>query len=67
MVPVQANGQPALALYMRGDDGRHHAFQIQVPTVTEHGISYVAAFFDLDLFPRFGLPDVLPLPAGADR
>jgi len=61
MVPVQANGQPALALYMREADGRHHAFQIQLPTVTADGISAVTAFFDLALFERFGLPDVLPL------
>ncbi len=61
MVRVEANGQPALALYMRGPDGRHHAFQIQVPTLTERGVAYVAAFFDLDLFDRFGLPRLLPL------
>jgi RNA polymerase sigma-70 factor (ECF subfamily) len=60
MVPVAANGQPALALYMRAADGRHHAFQIQLPTVTADGISAVTVFFDLTLFPRFGLPDVLP-------
>ncbi len=60
MVPVRANGRPALALYMLEPDGRHHAFQIQVPTVTAAGISHVAAFFDLDLFDRFGLPRLLP-------
>jgi RNA polymerase sigma-70 factor (ECF subfamily) len=59
MVPVAANGQPALALYMRQPDGRHHAFQVQVPTLTEQGVSYVAAFFDPELFARFGLPEVL--------
>jgi len=62
MLTVEANGQPALALYMLQPDGRHHAFQIQVPTLTERGVSYVAAFFDLRLFARFGLPDVLPVP-----
>jgi RNA polymerase sigma-70 factor, ECF subfamily len=61
MVPVAANGQPALALYMLEEDGRHHAFQLQVPTVTADGITSVIAFFDLALFPRFGLPDVLPV------
>ena len=61
MVQVRANGRPALALYMRGPDGRHHAFQIQVPTLTERGVAYVAAFFDLNLFDRFGLPRLLPL------
>lgn len=62
MLPVSANGQPALALYMRGEDGRHHAFQIQVPTLTEQGVSHVVAFFEVSLFARFGLPEVLPLP-----
>lgn len=59
MVPVSANGQAALALYMRGPDGRHHAFQIQVPTLTEQGVSHVVAFFELSLFERFGLPEVV--------
>jgi len=59
MVAVRANGRPALALYMRGADGRHHAFHLQVPTLTERGVSHVAAFFDPTLFARFGLPEVL--------
>ena len=59
MVAVRANGRPALALYMRGADGRHHAFHLQVPTPTERGVSHVAAFFDPRLFARFGLPEVL--------
>ncbi len=75
MVPVRANGRPALALYMRGEDGRHHAFHVQVPTLTERGFSHVVAFFELSLFDRFGLPRVLPedgderraLLAGAGR
>ncbi|WP_375423638.1 sigma-70 family RNA polymerase sigma factor [uncultured Friedmanniella sp.] len=62
MLPVSANGQAALALYMRGEDGRHHAFQLQVPTVTELGVSHVVAFFETGLFARFGLPDILPVP-----
>jgi len=66
MVPVAANGQRALALYMRESDGGHHAFQIQVPTVTAAGIAHVAAFFDRTLFARFGLPELLPV-AGEPR
>lgn len=61
MVATAANGRPALALYMRGPDGRHHAFQIQVPRLTGDGVSHVVAFFDLELFRRFGLPEVLPV------
>jgi RNA polymerase sigma-70 factor (ECF subfamily) len=70
LLPVSANGTPAFALYMRGPDGRHRPFQLQVPTVRADGISYVAVFFDLALFARFGLPEVLPVgsapePVGA--
>ena len=61
LVPVSANGQPAFALYMIQPDGSHAAFQLQVPTVTAAGISYVACFFDTELFARFGLPDTLAL------
>ena len=63
MVPVSANGRPAFALYMRQPDGRHHRFQLQLPTVGATGISYVAVFFDHTLFDRFGLPAVLPVDA----
>jgi RNA polymerase sigma-70 factor (ECF subfamily) len=67
MVPVMANGRPALALYMLGEDGRHHAFHVQVPTLTPGGFSHVVAFFELTLFDRFGLPRVLPEDAEERR
>jgi hypothetical protein len=51
MVPVSANGQPAFAMYMRGPDGAHHAFQIQVLTVTPTGVSHAVAFFDESKLP----------------
>ena len=61
LVEVSANGGPAWALYMRDpSDGVHHAFQLQVPTVGLSGVTHVAAFFDTNLFARFGLPDELP-------
>jgi RNA polymerase sigma-70 factor (ECF subfamily) len=60
MVPTTANGQPAFGLYMRQPDGSHQAFQIQVLTLTESGVSHVAAFFDTSLFASFGLPEALP-------
>ncbi|MFE4502984.1 sigma-70 family RNA polymerase sigma factor [Rhodococcus sp. NPDC056743] len=56
LLPTSANGQPAFGLYMRQADGIHHAFQLHVLDVTESGISHVTCFFDLSLFPRFGLP-----------
>jgi RNA polymerase sigma-70 factor (ECF subfamily) len=59
MVPTSGNGQPAFALYMREPDGAHRAFQIQVLTLTDRGVSHVSTFFDSTLFEQFGLPDVL--------
>jgi RNA polymerase sigma-70 factor (ECF subfamily) len=60
MLPTFANGQPAFGLYMRGDDGVHRAFHLQVLDVTPSGVRHVAAFFDTSLFETFGLPPVLP-------
>jgi RNA polymerase sigma-70 factor (ECF subfamily) len=59
LVPVRANGGPAFGLYMRGGDGVHRAFHLQVLDLAEGGVAHVAAFFDVSLFPRFGLPAVL--------
>jgi RNA polymerase sigma-70 factor, ECF subfamily len=60
MVATAANRQPAFGMYIRGDDGGWHAFQLHVVTLTSGGISHVTAFFDLTLFPVFGLPMTLP-------
>jgi RNA polymerase sigma-70 factor, ECF subfamily len=60
LLPTEANGQPAFAMYIRGDDGGWLAFQLHVLTLTTRGISHVTAFFDLDLFTTFGLPMTLP-------
>ncbi|WP_028932781.1 sigma-70 family RNA polymerase sigma factor [Pseudonocardia spinosispora] len=59
-LPSSANGQPVLAVYMRGEDGEHHAFQLQQLTLTEAGVSHVACYFDTTLFSAFGLPSTLP-------
>jgi RNA polymerase sigma-70 factor, ECF subfamily len=60
MLPTAANGQAAFGMYLRGDR-EYQAFQLHVVTISESGISHVAAFFDLSLFATFGLPDTLPL------
>ena len=60
MVPTGANGQPAFALYMRGPDGVHRAFQLQVLDLTGDAVGHVGAFFDTSLFASFGLPPELP-------
>ncbi len=56
MVATGANGQPAFGLYMRQLDGSYAPFQLQVLTIGPAGVTHVGCFFDLDLFPRFGLP-----------
>ncbi len=63
LVRTEANGQPAFAVYMRGEDGVHRAFQLQALTLSGSGVSHVASFFDVDLFARFNLPETLPASA----
>ncbi|MDR8413690.1 sigma-70 family RNA polymerase sigma factor [Nonomuraea sp. 3-1Str] len=59
MVAITANGRPALAAYLRGDDGVHHAHAVQVLTVTGTGISRIVSFNDPGLFAAFELPSSL--------
>jgi RNA polymerase sigma-70 factor, ECF subfamily len=60
MIRTAANGQPALAAFLRGHDGVHHAHAIQVLTVTASRVSRVVSFNDPGLFATFGLPPALP-------
>jgi RNA polymerase sigma-70 factor (ECF subfamily) len=60
MRPTRANGQPAFALYMRGEDGSFGPFHLQVLTLGPDGVQHVGAFFGADVFARFGLPESLP-------
>jgi RNA polymerase sigma-70 factor (ECF subfamily) len=59
MVPTRANGQPALAAYVRSQDGGYDLNTLQVLTVTAAGISRNTAFQDAGVFAAFGLPDEL--------
>jgi RNA polymerase sigma-70 factor, ECF subfamily len=59
-LPVSANGQPALAFYLLGADGRHHAHAVTVLTLSDTSITHVVVFIQPDLFPVFGLPELLP-------
>ncbi len=63
LVLAMANGQPALALYMKGVDGVHRAFQIQQVSVRDGAVSAVTCYFDTTLFEKFGLPSVWQPPA----
>ncbi len=59
MLPTRANGQPAVAMYVRGADGVLRAHSLQVLTVEEGAVGRITAFLDVDVFGRFGLPGVL--------
>ena len=59
MIQTSANGQPTLALYMRGPDDVHRAFQVQQLTIRDGAVSAVVCYFDTSLFEVFGLPDRL--------
>ena len=60
VIPVTANGQPAIGAYRIEDDGRHHARMIQVFHAGEQGLTWIPAFHDQKLFPLFGLPLIYP-------
>jgi RNA polymerase sigma-70 factor (ECF subfamily) len=55
LLPTEANGQPAYAVYRLTDEG-WTPFQLHVLALTDGRVSHVSAFFDLSLFPTFGLP-----------
>jgi RNA polymerase sigma-70 factor (ECF subfamily) len=59
LTPTAANGQPALAAYVRAEDGRYRAHGIQVLTVSGAGIARITSFNDPALVATFGLPPVL--------
>jgi RNA polymerase sigma-70 factor (ECF subfamily) len=63
MLPVAANGQPALAAYLRESDGVFHAHAIQVLTVSGGQITRLVSFNDAGLFPAFGLPPTFGVTA----
>ncbi len=60
MLQTSANGQPAFGLYMRTPRGDFEPFHLQVLDLDGDRVRHVAAFFDTDLFTRFGLPARLP-------
>nr|WP_240760151.1 sigma-70 family RNA polymerase sigma factor [Phytoactinopolyspora endophytica] len=67
MVATTANGQPAFGLYMRDENGVHRAFQMHVLTLTASDVGQVTVFFDLTLFPVFGLPMTWPAESGTEQ
>jgi RNA polymerase sigma-70 factor (ECF subfamily) len=60
MVPITANGQPALAGYLLDSEtGQYRAAAIDVLTLEGGLIKEITAFGTPELFPRFGLPTEL--------
>lgn len=61
LVPTRANGQPAFGRYARDPHAPiSHAHGLTVLTLDGARISQVTSFLDTALFPRFGLPRILP-------
>ncbi|MGH3389428.1 MAG: sigma-70 family RNA polymerase sigma factor [Actinomadura sp.] len=60
-LPTGANGQPAVACYLRRDDaGAHHAWSINVLTLRGERIAEITSFVGPEHFVPFGLPASLP-------
>ena len=60
MIRTAANGQPAVASYLRGRDGGHHAHAVQVLTFRGPRIARIVSFNDPALITLFGLPPSFP-------
>jgi RNA polymerase sigma-70 factor (ECF subfamily) len=63
MIPTAANGQPALAAYMRGHDGVYRAHSVCVLTIAASRVTRVTSFNDPGLLATFGLPETVPAAA----
>ncbi|HEX4429172.1 MAG TPA: sigma-70 family RNA polymerase sigma factor [Frankiaceae bacterium] len=59
MYATRANGQPAIAGYLRDATGVHRSYGVTVLTVVEAGISKVTSFGDPALVAAFGFPSFL--------
>ena len=59
MLPLNANGQPGTAAYVRTDDGPYQLHTVQVFTLTAKGISRNVTFPENDTFALFGLATAL--------
>ncbi len=59
MLPVGANGQPAVAAYARASDGVYRLHTLQIFTVTPKGVAHVTVFQDPAVFATFDLAPTL--------
>jgi RNA polymerase sigma-70 factor (ECF subfamily) len=56
LLPVQANAQPAFAIYQRGEAGNYHFSGIHVLTLKAPQLTQITCFMDPSLSLHFGLP-----------
>jgi RNA polymerase sigma-70 factor (ECF subfamily) len=59
LLPLEANGQPAFATYLRTPDGSWKAHAIQVLEIAGGQVTRIVMFLDPGLFTTFGLPRTL--------
>jgi RNA polymerase sigma-70 factor (ECF subfamily) len=59
LIPTQANGSPAFAIYQRIEGHGYRAFGIHVLDHDPEGLARIISFIDPSLLPRFGLPHTL--------
>jgi len=62
LVPVGANGQPAVAAYVRAPDGTFGLHTLQVFTVAGQLVGHTTVFQDDAVFRIFQLPAIVPAP-----
>ena len=65
MIPVAANGQPALAAYLRDHHGGYRAHSICVLAIAASHVTRVISFNDPGLFATFALPQTVRTAAAA--
>jgi RNA polymerase sigma-70 factor, ECF subfamily len=67
MVPVAANGQPAVAAYVGAGSGEYQLHSLQVLTVTRAGIARNVVWAEPGVFATFGLAPRLDAASQMDR
>jgi RNA polymerase sigma-70 factor (ECF subfamily) len=61
MLPITANGQPAVGAYLRSPQGHYEPYGVAVLTPTPTGLTHIHVFSTPDLVMHFGLPATLPV------
>ena len=61
MIPITANGQPAVGAYFRTSSDSYEPYGVAVLTPTPTGLTHIHVFSIPSLVTRFGLPASLPV------